>query len=342
MPETFRYTSNTTLRDIAARIRQAEHVLITTHAKPDGDAIGSTLALRTALLKLGKAPEAVIAGPIETTLERVMGDAPVIADSTPSRSEFDLVLVVDTGSWNQLDPMRWWLEPMRDRIIVIDHHVRGDDLADHRFIDTAAASTTTILIDLLDELGVDLTDGSIGSVAESLFVGLATDTGWFRHSNADGRAFACAARLLRAGVNKNRLYQLLEESHRPARLALEGRALASLEYAREGTAAIMSIEPDDFREIGVSSEDLTGIVNLPMVVSDVCISVLLSQDEPKRTKLSFRSKPAIVDEASEDVVDVNRLAQQFGGGGHKHAAGARVQVDLHEARSMVLEALRSV
>ncbi len=342
MTNVFSYTSNTTLSEVAARIRDAEAVLITTHAKPDGDAVGSSLALRRAIDAMGKKAVVALAGPIEYTLKTVMGDDPVLVDSAPDSDAFDLVLVVDTGSWNQLAPMREWLEPMTDEIIVIDHHARGDDLAANRFIDTTAASTTIILVDLMDALGVDLTDGSIGSIPEALFIGLATDTGWFRHGNADARAFATAARLLRAGVNKNRLYQALEESYSPTRLALESKVLNSLEFARNGSAALMSLGPSDFSEIGASMEDLTGVVNLPMSVSAIRVSVLIAQAEPGLTKLSFRSKPGTGVETDEDVVDVNLLAQRFDGGGHKHAAGARLRIDLPQAIEMVREALNAI
>ena len=342
MPDVFQYTSNTTLAEIAERIRNSDSVLVTAHAKPDGDAIGSCLALRRSLTAMGKRVEVVLAGPVEYTLKSVMGDDPVRVDQPPSERDPDLVLIVDTGSWNQLAPMRSWLEPMRDSIVVIDHHARGDDLARTRFINTRAASTTMILVDLLDELNIDLTDGAIGGIAEALFIGLATDTGWFRHSNADAAAFAMAARLLRAGVNKNRLYQTLEESYSHTRLTLEARALGSLEFVRGGTAAVMSLLPDDFTELGASMEDLTGMVNLPMSVSKVRVSVLLAQDQLSKTKLSFRSKPASGDDPDEDVVDVNLLAQRFDGGGHKHAAGARLDVDLPEARQLVVEALNSI
>jgi phosphoesterase RecJ-like protein len=187
-----------------------------------------------------------------------------------------------------------------------------------------------MIVPLLDELGCEIT----ADVAEALYVGIATDTGWFRFENVSAETFVIAARLLRCGVDKSRLYETLEESYPPGRLALEARALSSVEYARDGVVAIQSLTLDDFDQTGCSVEDLTNIVNRPMVVGRVRVSILLAETKPGHTKMSFRSKPTA---DGEEWTDVNRLAQQFGGGGHVFAAGARMSADLAEARRAVLD-----
>lgn len=342
MPDVAEYVSNTTIAELAERIGNARRVLITSHAKPDGDAIGSTLALRRALESRGQHAVIVLGGPVEANLATLTHGDMVHVDTPPPDNEFDLAIVVDTGAWAQLEHIRDWLRRHADRIVVIDHHARGDEIGQWRIIDPTAASTTIMLIDLLDEMGVSLHDGSSGSIAEALFVGLATDTGWFRHSNADARAFAAAARLISAGVNKDRLYQLLEETYTRRRLELEARALASLEYTNNGKAAVMMLGPEDFSETGADLEELTGMVNMPMVVADVQVSVLLSQREPGLTKVSFRSKPATGQPNEPDPVDVNEIARQFGGGGHIRAAGARLKMDINDAKRRVVEAIESI
>jgi len=184
----------------------------------------------------------------------------------------------------------------------------------------------------------ELTAG-VDGVAEALFVGLATDSGWFRYGNAGAEAFKLASRLLERGVDKSRLYQILEETHGPQRLALEARALASLEYFRGGSVAMQSLRMEDFQAAGASVEDLTGLVNTPMTVGPVRVSVLLSQSTPGMTKISFRSKPAPPGGGQHDFDDVNELANKFGGGGHVHAAGARISLDLEQARQTLLDTL---
>lgn len=325
-------------------LRRAKSVAITTHQKPDGDAMGATLALHRALSSQSKRAEIYLYGQVENTLRTLIAGDPVHLDRQPpgDAEAFDLVVIVDTGSWNQLEPISRWLKQRRERIIIIDHHTRGDDVSDHRLIDARAASTTMVLLDVLDDMGIALDDGSRGTVAEALFVGIATDTGWFRYSNAGEAAFGAAARLLAAGVDKNRLYQQLEESYSPKRLILEAIALQSVEFHRRGTVAIMSLRPEDFSRAGAAAGEMTGMVNLPMHVKSVRVSIMLTEQEPGVTKISFRSKPGAGDDSNAEVIDVNALAQPFGGGGHVHAAGARLKCPIDEARQKVLAAIEAM
>lgn len=330
------YETNTTWTEIAGRILAAQRIALITHGKPDGDALGSLLALARALPQKDKTADLYVMGPLEPALARIIGDTPYRrAEEAPPGDEYELAIVVDTGAWSQLQPLETWLRARRERTIVIDHHSRGDDVAALRMVNPRAAAAAELVVDLLDELECELTGGA-GGVAEALYVGIATDTGWFRFTNVSPRTFTVAARLLECGVDKSRLYEILEENYHPGRLALEARALASVEYARDGAVAIQSLRREDFRETGCSVEDLTNIVNGPMIVGQVRVSILLSETGPAQTKLSFRSKPTT---GGGDWMDVNRLAQRFGGGGHVFAAGARLEVSLDEAKQTLLAAL---
>jgi phosphoesterase RecJ-like protein len=328
----FEYVTNTTYEEVASTLREASRVALTTHQKPDGDAMGSVLALSRALN--GRA-DIILIGPLEKSLAGTAYDTPYTCEDTPQPGDdYDVIVVADTGAWSQVEPLKAWLGRHHERIIGLDHHARGDDIAARRIVDTSAASTTQMLLPLMKALGVVI-DGERGGIGEALFVGLATDTGWFRHANADAAAFDAASRLLDVGVDRSRLYQELEETHKPSRLGLAGRALASVEYLHDGSVAIMSLEPDDFAQTGGSLEDLTNLVNVPMCVGTVQVSILLTQTQPGLTKLSFRSKPWRSSGADplETLRDVNTLAHRFGGGGHVHAAGARIAQDIEAARS---------
>jgi phosphoesterase RecJ-like protein len=327
------YTTNTTWPEIARRLREARRIALVTHAKPDGDALGCQLALARALPQLDKTADVYVMGPLEPPLLPIIADTPVRrADDDAPDDDHDAVIVVDTAAWSQLQPLESWLRERREKTIVIDHHSRGDDVGALRMVEPKAAATAQMIVSLLDELGCTLTE----DVAEALYVGIATDTGWFRFENVSAATFATAARLLECGVDKSRLFQILEENYPPQRLALEARALSSVEYARGGAVAIQSLGPADFQETGCSVEDLTNLVNRPMTVGPVRVSILLAETKPGYTKMSFRSKPTV---DGADWTDVNRLAQQFGGGGHIFAAGARMDVDLAQARQAVLKAV---
>lgn len=330
------YASNSTIQQIAQRIRAAAKIVLTAHTKPDGDALGAVLALQRGLAGIGQNAEIWLMGPLEPNLQTVAAQTPLhfVEKDTSPPDDCDLVIVADTGAWSQLEPLEPWLKARFDETIVVDHHVRGDDVGATRLIDSQAASTTQMLVALLEELGCELT-GGVGGVAEALFVGLATDTGWFRHESAGAPALYLAARLIELGVDKTRLYQLIEESFRPQRLALQARAMASLEFVNDGAVAIMTIRIEDFQQTGATVDDLSNLVNVPLQVGSVRASILLVQVQAKRTKMSFRSKPS----ASGDSIDVNELAHRFGGGGHVHAAGAHVEDDVDATRQAVLAAL---
>jgi phosphoesterase RecJ-like protein len=330
------YASNATMRDLAGRILAAKRVLVTSHAKPDGDAIGAMLGLGRALAVQGRAADLYTMGAVEPPLLLVARPTPLIAvESHAPGDDHDLVVILDTGAWSQLEPLRAWLGARRERVIGLDHHATGDDVASMRIVEPRAASTSQLVVSLLDELGWAIT-GGIGGVAEALFMGMASDTGWFRYSSAGEREFTVAARLLRAGVDKTRLFQILEETYRPQRLALEARALTSLEYHGGGAIAVMSLTRDDFSATGGVVEDLTGVVNDPLVVGAVRVSILLAETDGGRTKISLRSKAST---NGGPEVDVNAVAQRFGGGGHRHAAGARLAASLGDTRARVLAAL---
>ena len=176
-----------------------------------------------------------------------------------------------------------------------------------------------------------------GSIAEALYMGLATDTGWFRFPNARAAEFALAARLLEAGVDKDAMYQQIEQSSRAERVELQGCALSSLEMIASGRIALMRLRADDFAETGAMLEETAGIVNIPMEIAAVRASVLAVEDTQAGViKLSFRSKPA---DDSGTFIDVNELASRFGGGGHVHAAGAKQQGTLDEVIARVRAAV---
>lgn len=336
----FVYESNVTPESLAEAFRAAADVLILTHQKPDGDALGTALGLHRGLRQVGVSSRVRLSGPIDPNLlsmsgpdDRVDRVEQVPEGAPPVDGEPDLVAIVDTGAWTQLDPFTDWLRARTDRIVGIDHHARGGSVAGRRVVDVRCASATQTLVPVLDALGVDLAKDRI---AEALFLGLATDTGWFRFSSAGPDVYRLAARLMECGADKDAIYARIEQNATPARFAMLARALGSLVYAGHGAVAVMRLSLEDFAETGANMEELAGIVNTPLEIGSVRASVLLTQAEQGRTKMSFRSKPGI---EGGPFIDVNELAARFGGGGHVHAAGARQDADLAEATKRLLAAL---
>jgi phosphoesterase RecJ-like protein len=345
-------TSTVDAEGIARQLKSATRVVITTHAKPDGDAVGSALALARAIMARGAVAEAWFAGPFPDWLGEVCGttptvrlnaDTPVPVTFVTALGEPDAVVVVDTGSWIQVEHLRAWLAARYERSCVIDHHVHGDaDLSPHRYVQTQAAATTELVTAVIEAL-LDLrpTDPIPPAMAPPLYLGLATDTGWFRFSNTTPTTLRLAARLMDSGVDAPRLYQMVEQRDSRARPKLLGRALSSLEYhplPSGGLVGIMTLTQTDLASCGGGSED-TGRFSEPvMAVSEVkVVAVLTEMSHPGEaqplTKISLRSKPGM------DAIDVAAVAAALRGGGHARAAGVKLGMDLARARATILDAL---
>lgn len=330
------YVSNVDLPEVADALLEVDSILITTHAKPDGDAIGSAVALAHALTLAGKSVELWIMPPIPEPLRIIADRFPthLVGDEHGGYPEMepDRIVIVDTGSWSQLESFRDWLEPRWARCTIIDHHLKGDDVAVARFILPTAAATAEIIAHLIDLIDIPI-DELIG---EALFVGIASDTGWFRFSNTYPATHELAARLLRFGVDHSRLYRLTEQGERPEKLALLQRALDSLEFI--GTVGVMmTLRNEDFDESGAWLEETERFVDLPQMVAHVETVILLTETPDGTIRLSFRSKPG------PDAIDVSALASEFGGGGHARAAGAKVQnKPLDQVKQEIRNALKKI
>ena len=311
------YDSNATLSAIAERLRRAGSLLITTHAKPDGDALGSVTALGLAARALGTPVELRVMPPVPVSLDFLSADLPIVVhEGAAARSidEPDLVVVTDTGAWSQLEPLHDWLAPRREKIIVIDHHLHGDDVAATRYVDAAAAAACEVIAELVDLLGVAMTE----PIATALFTGVATDTGWFRFSNTTAHTHEVAARLKRCGVDHSAVYARTEQGERPEKLQLLRRALRSMELVAGGRAAVMVLTPADLAATGARPDETERFVDVPQMVRQVQVVALVVGQEDGKTRLSLRSKPG------DGAIDVNELARRFDGGGHARAAGAKI------------------
>jgi phosphoesterase RecJ-like protein len=348
------WSSTTDLPGLARWLAGARTVLCVTHVKPDGDAVGSTVAAARALNiaaggtasgfgGVASRASVVYAAPIPHWLHAVAGgvDFRVIEprQALPELPEPDAILVTDTGSWGQLTPFADFLRARKDKIGVIDHHLRGDaDVSDRRVIDSGWASATMPVAELCRlVLGLDSCASLPAEVAEPLYLGMATDTGWFRHANVSPDALRLAADLLATGFEHTRLLQLTEQQERASRLKLLEIALRSLEYHDDGRVATIALRAKDYDKAGASRGESGGFLDIIKTVETVRVAALLTEGDADAdgplTKLSMRSKPGA------GFVDVNVVASTFGGGGHAMAAGARIRAPLDEARRRVVEAL---
>lgn len=344
------YRSNLTLDQVLTHIRQAKRIAITTHSKPDGDAFGSVVALASALRQLGSEVWPWFIPPVPAVFNDLKGRELVQEfKSSVAYPAVDLQILVDTGAWSQVSPMREVLSEYTDRMLIIDHHLAGDVPAAWRYIDHQAAACCEVIAELIDGLEKDTTrqhDLYTPTVCDALFAGVVSDTGWFRFSNTRAKTHDLASRLIRQGVDQAQMYLQLEQRARPEKLALQVRALESLQWHAEGRVALMILRSEDFLETGAVLEETERFVDMPQSVLSVEVVVLITQPPHHRGKnpssgedqpirLSFRSR------AGQDAVDVARLAAKFGGGGHARAAGAKVRVPLDQVIEQVAETTMS-
>lgn len=306
--------------------------LLTTHVRPDGDALGSQLAMMAILESLGKEVQACNAFPVPPNLRfldpngrlRQLG-----ADVSPEQLEdFDVLIIVDTTAWAQLGTMAEVVKKSRATKVVIDHHRSGDDLGAELFKNPTADAAGRLVIEAADALGVRLSP----EIARPAMVALATDTGWFRFSSTTPDTLRLAARLVEAGAAPAMLYQELYETDSHARVRLIGRAMDRTETELDGRLIYTWISQEDFRALGALPSDSEDIINMTLSVGGTEMAVILVEQPTGGFKISLRSRCA---------VDCSVLAEQFGGGGHKNAAGAFLNEPLDAARRKMLDAVRA-
>jgi phosphoesterase RecJ-like protein len=241
--------------------------------------------------------------------------------------DVDAIIIVDTGTWNQIGEFGPFLKSIAVPKLVIDHHRTQDDLGGVRLVDTSAEAAGRLVYEACQAIGSTLTP----EIADALFLALAADTGWFRHSNTTPATFALAEELTRAGANPNLLYDHLYEQNPLGKLRLTGRALDRLKTAADGKVAYTEIHLNDYGETGAQPPDTEDLINYPRSVEGVEVALLFIEQQGNAVKVSFRSRSRI---------DVDRIAESFGGGGHRLAAGATVPGSMNDVRARVLETVR--
>jgi phosphoesterase RecJ-like protein len=244
----------------------------------------------------------------------------------------DCVLVLDTCARAQLAPVADAIAAARDKVLVIDHHQTREDIAAACWCDESAAATGVMAAELLDELGWPMD----GAIARAVMTAVCSDTGWMQYSNTDARALCVVARCLDAGVAADELYRKLFQEDRPQRLSLLARMLTGMTLHMDGRVALMTATRADFEQTGATRDETENLVNEPMRIGGMCMSVLLVEQDGA-IRGSLRSKAHVDERAGGRVVDVAAVAQRLGGGGHARAAGFRMTGTLKEAKRVVME-----
>ena len=311
-------------------IDKSSNVLITTHTRPDGDACGCVAAMHDVLTALGKKAKTIFLSEIPEWYEFLFTEKPPILGENVTLQqliegrfgEFDLIIIIDTNSNSQLPQFDQYLKHTDKPVLVIDHHVTADGLGDVELVDTTAAATALIVLDFLKYATWPITE----KIAKALFVAVATDTGWFQFSNTDARTFRSCADLIDAGANPAQIYHDLYQNFSPARFKLMAAMLNTLELHFNGRYATQHLTLQDFEQTGAAHKDTENLIDECRRISTVEAAALFVELKDGRIRCSLRSRGA---------VDVRKIAQKFGGGGHKMAAGTYLPGPLENAKKLI-------
>ncbi len=318
-------------RPLTKLVADKQSFVLTSHMRPDCDALGSEIALALALRSHGKAVRIINGDEVPPHIAFIdpNHDVEVLGrDTSEADAECDVHVVLDTSAWVQLGPMADVIRRSKARKVVIDHHVSEDDLAALMFKDSTSESTGRLVLEAIDALGIELS----AAMATPLFAAIATDTGWFRFASVTEATFRAATQLAAAGAQPHVVFAALYEQNSLARLRLQGRILSNVKSHLDGRLLSTAITQADLRELGAEPTDTEDVINRLLGVAGVEVAVLFLEFGPRETKVSLRSR---------SPVDVNAVAGRFGGGGHRAAAGVRYPGPLAEAEPAVLEAVRA-
>jgi phosphoesterase RecJ-like protein len=314
--------------DLAARFQEeisaASSVLIGTHLNPDGDALGSALAMSHYLDGRGITNEVICHHLAPKNLQFLPGVQRV--RNEPSQEKYDLGIVLDLDSLERLGNTERFFSGCR-RTIVIDHHVPHEAPGDLRIVDTDSPATAVILTRLLLYLNAEITP----DMATCLLTGIVTDTGSFRFRNTTAEALSLSADLLGHGGDIATVAEEIFQRKPLASSRLLGRTLDNLKLDSGDRLAWSVLHNGDFVATGAKDEDTEGFVNEMLSIETVQIAAILREAKPGRTRCSLRSR---------GEYDVAAVARVFGGGGHKNAAGCTFDCDPEEAAQLVVEEMR--
>jgi bifunctional oligoribonuclease and PAP phosphatase NrnA len=311
------------LGQVVELIEKKSCFAITSHMRPDGDGIGSGLALYWMLLSLGKDVEVVLHDRVPPAYKVLPGSDDVRIQADVSK-QYDAVFLMECS-----DVERPGLPSLKNQFVVnIDHHSTTEAFGDVNWIDPTAGAVGEMIYNLAKALGIEVTK----EIGECIYTAILTDTGSFHFSNTTERTLKIASELVRRGVEPARISQALFYSYPFSRIKLLGMVLSTIERDESGKIAWVKVDQETMYEAGASEEDSDGIVNHALSIDEVVAVAFFKELSTNVYRISLRSK---------GKTNVAKVAEVFGGGGHRNAAGCRISGDFEEVRQRVIESLQA-
>jgi phosphoesterase RecJ-like protein len=312
-------TTSPELRQIVDAVRARQRFVLSSHARPDGDSIGSQLAMAFALQEMGKDALVVNADPASPPLMAFPGVRDIrLAPSV--EGDFEAAIVMECGDLRRTGVAG--LE--RFFVINIDHHPGNTGYGQINWFDPGAAACAEMVYDLVRALGVPLST----TIATHVYLAILTDTGSFHYSSISTRTFEICRECVAAGVDPVMVARNIYDSNNMGRLKLFGAVLGAMQIDQTGRIAIVYVDHEMARIAGGTYEDTEGLVNLPLTVKEIEAVIFFKQEKGDEYRVSLRSK---------GDVDINAIAKEYGGGGHKNASGCTVSGPIEELQKTLVE-----
>ncbi|HEX9973703.1 MAG TPA: bifunctional oligoribonuclease/PAP phosphatase NrnA [bacterium] len=321
------------IKNINTLLTSHNKFVLTTHINPDGDAIGSEMAMAVYLRHLGKEVLIINNSATPNNYQFLDKNEEIIVYDEEKHYDLmasaDLYLILDISDWDRLRKIGKIIQNSTVPKICIDHHHINYQFVDIDVIYEQASSTGELIFEFLDKVGFPIQ----GSVARSLYTCILTDTGSFRFSNTTAKTHVMASRLLDAGVNAREIYNLVYEQNSRNKMLLMGEALCAINYECNGQLAWFVLTQEMFQRCETSHWDTEGFAELPRSIDGVEISLMFTELDATKVKVSLRSKGNFV---------IHHIAEKFGGGGHQYAAGALVNKNLRDTMPQVLAEIKNL
>ncbi len=315
---------------IIQHIKDGRHILIVSHAEPDGDCVGSLVALGLALAKLDKKITMFNPSPIPAVY-RFLPGIDRIVQQIKKADTYDLAIVLDCGDMVRVGEA--CTEVGKIPIIInIDHHVSNTGFGHIQLIDTSACATAEIVYRLINTLQIPFNK----AIATSIYTGILTDTGSFRFSNTNRAAYAISSAMIDAGVEPHSVAQRVFGTYSLGRIKLLNMALNSIEISDNGKLSMMTITRSMLNTTGTNTEDIDGMINYARRIEDVKVAALIHEIKNGAGKFANMNRYH-VSLRSDSSVDVARIAGKFGGGGHASAAGFQIESTLMALKTKIIE-----
>lgn len=311
-----------TLDNILQEIKKAKSIVLLTHENPDGDAVGSTLAMYEALRQLGK-----------ENVDLIIPEYPLTYRFLPNvdkvkkqgQETYDLSIALDCATIKMLNGWSNYFENAKTKI-VIDHHGTNTMYGDLNYVNPDSPACTQILITIFEYFGVEITN----NIGKCILTGIITDTGGFQYSSTRPETFEFAARLLKSGINVSEIYKKSMNTKTKANFELRKKAIDRMEFLEENKISFTYITKQDIEEVEATLDDHEGIVDEGRNIEGVEVSIFIRETD-KGYKVSLRSN---------EYVNVSDICLIFGGGGHIHAAGCTVTMPIEQIKEKLINQIR--